>query len=469
MNELIELTISEAAHLLSTHSISSTELVEETLSQIDLTESIVHAYVRVFAEDARKAAKEADKDLVQGNYRGALHGIPIAVKDNMYFKGIPTEAGSKVMAGFIPDYDATVVRRLRDAGAILIGKTVCHEFALGVNEPPTRNPYNLGCYPGGSSAGSGVSVAIRSAYGSLGSDTGGSIRIPAALNGIVGLKPTYGRVSSKGVFPLAWSLDHVGPITRIIEDCALMLQVIAGYDHHDPYSINHPVPDYRAELKAGVKSKRIGIERSYYFYNGVIEDVRIAVDNVIAEYEQQGAIIVDVSIPELEYTVETLLTIMLSEAGTYHQQMLKEHTTRYDPATRSMLQLGELIPATQYLTAQRARALFRSAMINVFKVHQLDAMLWPTTPLPTVPLNDLATERRDKAGETPMQSYIHHTFSANLTGQPAISVPCGMTSSGLPIGYQLIGKPFAEATLFRLAHSYEQAYSWVKIKPSMVP
>jgi aspartyl-tRNA(Asn)/glutamyl-tRNA(Gln) amidotransferase subunit A len=467
MNELTELTICEAAKLLSTRSISSVELVEATLKKIEETDPIVHAYTRVLAEDARKAALQADQDIIRGNQRGILHGIPIAVKDNIYTKGIPTEAGSKVMAGFIPEYDATVVQRLSVEGAILIGKTICHEFAVGVNEPPTRNPYNLACYPGGSSAGSGVSVAVRSAYGSIGSDTGGSIRIPATMVGIVGLKPTYGRVSGYGVFPLAWSLDHVGPLTRTVEDCALLLQAIAGYDPNDPFSIDQPVQDFRADLQSGVKGIRIGVERSYFFYDGVIDDVRTAVESVIAEYEQQGAEIVDVSIPELNFTVETLLTIMLSEAGAYHQGKLKEHSFEYDPATRNMLEVGQLIPATHYLTAQRARSKFREAMANTFKTNRLDAMLWPTIPLPTVPLNELALERQDKAGETPMQSYIHHTFSANLTGQPAISVPCGFTRTGLPIGFQLIGRPFDEASLFRIAQAYEQTNSWAKVIPSL--
>ena len=397
-----------------------------------------------------------------------MQDIPIAVKDNMYTKGIPTEAGSKVLAGFVPDYDATCVHRLQEAGAILIGKTVCHEFAYGVNEPFTRNPYDLACYPGGSSAGSGVSVAVRSSFGSLGSDTGGSIRIPASMVGIVGLKPTYGRVSGYGVVPLAWSLDHVGPLARTVEDCALMLQVIAGYDPLDPVSIDAPVPNYCAELEDGVKEKRIGVERSYFFYDGVIDDVRRVVDGAIAEYARQGAEIVDVNVPELEHTVETLLTIMLSEASAFHRQMLRHHGSEYDPATRKLLELGEFVPATHYITAQRVRAAFRAVVAKQFQSCRLDAMLWPTIPLPTVPLAELGLERRDKAGETPMQSYIHHTFSANLTGQPAISVPCGVTSAGLPIGFQLIGRPFAESTLFRLAHAYEQAYAWPKFEPSLI-
>jgi len=467
MNELTELTIREASELLAKRSVSSVELVEATLRKIEETDPFVHAYENVFADDALKAAHQADSELSQGHQHGPLFGIPLGVKDNMYTKNFPTEGGSRILAGFIPNYDATVVRKLKKAGAILIGKTVCHEFAYGVNEPPTRNPWNLACYPGGSSAGSGVAVSVRSAYGALGSDTGGSIRIPASMNGIVGLKPTYGLVSCYGVLPLAWSLDHVGPITRTVEDCALILQAIAGYDPNDPGSIDISVPDYSANLKSGSKGLRIGLERDYFLYKGVTEDVKIAVESVIKDYEHQGAVIVDVEIPELDISTEILSTIMSSEASTYHRANLRERSDDYDPATRIMLEIGELIPATHYLTAQRARTRFRNTFANTFQSHKLDAMLWPTIPLTTVPLDDLYNFRHKDEEETPMQAYVHHTFSANITGQPALSVPCGFSEDGLPIGFQLLGQPFAETTLFRLAYAYEQAHSWYAFKPML--
>lgn len=467
MNELTELAITEASELLARRSISAVDLAQATLRRIEETEPVVHAYATVLAEGALNAARQADAEIAEGRRRGPLHGIPVAVKDNMYTRGIPTEGGSRVLEDFVPAYDATVVDLLTKAGAVLMGKTVCHEFAYGVNEPPTRTPWDLTCYPGGSSIGSGVAVTVRSAFGALGSDTGGSIRIPAFINGIVGLKPTYGRVSSYGVLPLAWSLDHVGPLTRTVKDCALLLQAIAGRDPNDPNSADEPVPDFSADIEAGARGMRIGIEREYFFYEGVTDDVRLAVERVISEYAQQGAEIIEVKLPELEVTPDTLFTIMLAEASTYHRQMLREHGDRYDPATRANLQLGELIPATHYLSAQRARALFRSAMAALFKSQRLDAMLWPTMPLTTVPLADLYSPRKDGIAETPMVSYIHHTFSANLTGQPAISVPCGFSGSGLPIGFQLIGRPFAEATIFRLARAYEREHDWFTRKPAV--
>jgi aspartyl-tRNA(Asn)/glutamyl-tRNA(Gln) amidotransferase subunit A len=247
-----------------------------------------------------------------------------------------------------------------------------------------------------------------------------------------------------------------------------VLQAIAGHDPQDPASIDRPVPDYCAEIEVGVRGLRIGVERDYYLYEGVTDDVRAAVEDVIADYEQQGATVVEVSIPELAFTVETLLTIMLSEASTYHRQFLRRRGADYDPATRAMLELGELVPATHYLTAQRARSLFRNAIRRLFQEYHLDAMLGPTIPLPTAPLEALFTMRQDGIGETPMGSYIHHTFSANLTGQPAISVPCGLSRAGLPIGFQLMGRPFAEATLLRLARAYERNHTWHALYPTVV-
>ena len=468
MTELYELTISEAAEQLATGSISALDLTQATLDRITETEPVVHAYATVPAEAALNTARRVDSEIAAGNYRGTLHGIPIGVKDIIYTKDIATEGGSHVLDGFVPTYDATVVELLRGAGAIMIGKTACHEFAYGVNEPPTRTPWEMSCYPGGSSTGSGVSLTMRSAPGTLGTDTGGSIRIPAAINGIVGLKPTYGRVSTFGVMPLSWSLDHVGPMTRTVKDNAILLQVIAGHDPNDPNSARQTVPDFTADLESGVRGLRIGIDRDYALYSGVIDDVRTAIESVVAEYEQMGAEIIAVSLPELEITSETLFTILLAEASTYHRQMLREHGDKYDATTRASLQLGELVPATHYITALRARRLFRAAMVRLFEAERLNALLSPTMPLPTVPLSELHSPRTDMdIGETPMISYIHHTFNANLTGQPALSVPCGITSSGLPIGLQLLGRPFDEANLYRLAYAYEQAHDWYKRRPQI--
>jgi aspartyl-tRNA(Asn)/glutamyl-tRNA(Gln) amidotransferase subunit A len=371
------------------------------------------------------------------------------------------------MAGFVPDYDATVVRRLRDAGAIVVGKTVTHEFAVGVNTPPTRTPWDLSAYPGGSSSGSGVAVSVRSAGAAIGTDTGGSIRIPASINGIVGLKPTFGRVSRYGVVPLAFSLDHVGPLTRTVADCALVLQAIAGHDPLDPGSLDEPVPDYTAGLEAGAAPLVVGVERAHHFYGGVADDVRAAVEGVITTLADLGATIVEVEAPEFDLMSQVGLTIMLAEASAHHRCLLRERGTDYDPATRVQVATGEFIPASHYLTAQRARTFLRNVVRSVFVSHGLDAMLWPTLPVPTARLDELYAMRREWSTESPMLSYIHHTFSANVLGLPALSVPCGLSRASLPIGFQLIGRPFAESTLFRLARAYERTQIWTSLKPSV--
>jgi aspartyl-tRNA(Asn)/glutamyl-tRNA(Gln) amidotransferase subunit A len=467
MTELTDLTIAEAGDLLRKRSVSSAELVDASLNRIEQTEPVVHAYARVLAESARADATQADHELSQGHWRGPLHGVPVAVKDICYMRGIPTEAGLRVLSGFVPSYDASVVRKLQDAGAVIIGKTVTHEFAWGVNTPPTRTAWDVRCYPGGSSTGSGVSVSVRSSYGAIGTDTGGSIRVPAFVNGIVGLKPTFGRVSRYGVVPLGASLDHVGPLTRTVLDTALMLQAIAGYDAYDSGSIDEPVPDYSAGIESGVKQLTVGVERDYYFYEGLSDDVRAATEGVISELAQEGAKIVDVKIPNVDLMTQTGMTILLAEASTYHRRMLREHAAEYDQTTRLMLELGELVPATHYLTALRARARLRNTMKQVFAAYGLDAMLWPTMPMTTVPFEDLAAPRRDGKPGTPILAYIHHTFSANVSGQPALSVPCGLASDGLPIGFQLLGKPFAEATLFQIARAYERRHTWASLQPDV--
>ena len=460
MKELTRLSITEASDALRRGEISSVELTEATLRRIAATEPVVQAYALVLAERARRSGYQADREIAQGRWRGPLHGIPIAVKDICYMQDLPNEAGSRAMAGFIPGYDATVVRLLDDAGAVIVGKTVTHEFAYGVNTPPTRTPWNLECYPGGSSSGSGVAVTFGSAYGAIGTDTGGSIRIPAAINGIVGLKPTYGRVSRYGVVPLGTSLDHVGPLTRTIEDCAVMLQAIAGHDAADGGSVNAPVPDYRSDLEDGVAGLVIGVERPHFFYDGVTPDVRRAVEAVLASLQGLGARIVEVELPELSWSPEVLMTIMAAEASTFHRHRLRERPDDYDLATRRSLEMGEFIPATHYLTAQRARSLLRNRMKNLFAAHGLHALLSPTMPVTTVPFPELFGEREDYLGESPILSMIHHSFSANLTGQPALCAPCGLAGNGLPIGYQLLGRPFDEATLFRIARAYERETSW---------
>jgi aspartyl-tRNA(Asn)/glutamyl-tRNA(Gln) amidotransferase subunit A len=465
MSELSTLTIEEAANLISTRAVSCLELTEAVLARIEETEPVVLAYTRVFAEAARESARQADREVGRGRWRGPLHGIPLAIKDIFYVNGAPTEAGSRVLEGFRPPYEATVVTALRQAGAIIVGKTVTHEFAWGANVVPTRNPWRLDCFPGGSSAGSGVSVAVGSAYAALGSDTGGSIRIPASMNGIVGLKPTFGRVSRYGVVPLGSSLDHVGPLTRTVADCAIMLQTIAGRDPQDSGSADVPVPDYRAELDTGVDGMVIGIERDHSLYPGVKDDVRTATAAVIEELSDQGAEIVDVKLPELDLGLLVGITILLAESSMYHRRWVRERPDGYEQGTRILVQLGEALPATHYLTAQRVRALIKERTKQAFRAYGLDAMIAPTMPITTVPVAEM--ERIDESGESPRTRILHHSFSANVTGQPALTIPGGFDRDGLPIGVQLLGRPFGESTLFRTARAYERRHDWHKRRPEM--
>jgi aspartyl-tRNA(Asn)/glutamyl-tRNA(Gln) amidotransferase subunit A len=465
--DLADLTIAEAAGLLRRRGVSSLELVEEMLRKIEETESLVHAYCLVFADEARRQAKQVDRDLAHGHWLGCLHGIPVGIKDLINVKGAPTESGSRVLTGYAPAFDATVVSRLNDAGAIAIGKTVTHEFGYGVNTPPTRNPWNLSCYPGGSSAGSGVAVSVRSAYGALGTDTGGSIRVPASMNNLVGLKPTFGRVSRYGISALSSSLDHAGPITRTVQDCAVMLQAVAGYDPKDTGSIDCAVPDYLAEIDRGVQNAVIGVDRRYAFYDGVSTDVLAATEEVLAEFTRQGAIVIDVSIPELDVVTTAVLTILLAEASAVHRDWIRTRAHDYDPATRIMLELGELLPGTHYVMAQQVRHVVRDAVKNTFRAYELDALFSPTLPITTVPIEELSVAR--ETNEAPMQSLLHHTPVGNLTGLPALTAPCGFDRTGLPIGYQLIGRPFEEATLISVAHAYEKNHEWETMKPELVP
>ena len=460
MTELTDLSLSEASDMLGAGKVSSLELVDANLRAIEKTEPVVDAYANVLADEARAAAKRADAEIAAGNRRGPLHGIPIGIKDNIYTKGVVTECGSQVMAGFIPDHDATCVEKLEQAGAVIIGKLRCHEFALGTNAPPTRSPWNLDCYPGGSSIGSGAAVTSRSSFGALGTDTGGSIRVPSSINNLVGMKASFGRVSIYGVVPVAWSLDHVGPMTRRVKDNALLLAGMAGHDPKDPTSAKQPAPDFCADLEAGVAGLRIGVERDYFFYDGLLDEIRASVEAVIAEYQQLGAEIIEIKLPELEITQDALFTIVLAECSAYHRKLIREHGDKYDPATRAIVHLAELVPASHYLAAQQARSLYRKAINRAFSEQRLDAMLWPTMPIATAPLDQLYATRADGYPDTPVGSMCHHTFNANLAGLPALTAPAGITSDGLPFGYQLTGRAFDEAMLYRIAYAYEREHDW---------
>lgn len=467
MTDLTDLTIAEAGLALRRGEVTAEALTEATLRQIAATEPRIHAYVHVYREKAVATARQRDRDLAAGRWRGPLHGIPVAIKDLLFTADAPTEAGSAALRGHVPAEDAAIVTRLQAAGAVIVGKTVTHELAYGVNTPPTRSPWGDDHYPGGSSAGSGAALAARSAFGAIGTDTGGSIREPAALNGLVGLKPTFGRVSRHGVVPLSASLDHAGPMARTVEDCALLLGAIAGYDPRDSGSIDEPVPEYRRKLDGGVRGCRIGVEREFFFGPTVDEAVRDAVDGVLDELREAGAEIVEVAMPELRVMSPVGLTILLAEASAEHRSLLRDRGDLLDSNTRVMLELGELLPATHHVQALRARAVLQQLTRGLYLAHGLDALLSPSLPTPTVPMDRLGVP--DATGEDPMTAAIDATFPANVTGLPALTIPCGFSAGGLPLGVQLMGRPFEEATVFRLARAYERNHDWISRKPSWIP
>jgi aspartyl-tRNA(Asn)/glutamyl-tRNA(Gln) amidotransferase subunit A len=468
MSELTDLTIAEAGRRLQERSVSSAELVEACLDRIEETEPALHAYARVLADAARNQARVADQELAAGRWRGPLHGVPVAVKDLCYMRGVETEAGSRAMAGFLPDYDASVVERLREAGAPILGKTVTHELAYGQNIPPTRNPWDLSMYPGGSSAGSGVATAVGSTFAGIGTDTGGSIRVPGSINGIVGLKPTYGLVSRYGVVPLSGSLDHAGPLARTVEDCAIFLQAVAGYDPRDSGSADRPVPDFRAELDAGIRGARLGLDRQYFMSPGVSGAVVAAFEAALEVLRGLGAEVVDVRIPELDLSTVVGLTILQAEASAYHKELLRTRLEDFETGTRLMLEFGQLIPGTQYVKALGARKVIADALRRTFEVHRLDALVSPTLPIPTVLREQSVGDFLGGGGErVDLSGLLKHGICGNVTGVPALTQPCGFEADRLPIGLQLFGKPFQEAKLFRLARAYEAATSWHTMRPQV--
>jgi aspartyl-tRNA(Asn)/glutamyl-tRNA(Gln) amidotransferase subunit A len=464
MMDLSRMTIKQAGEALVSKKVSSVELLQDTLARLKETEPTVHAYATLMEASAHHQAETADREIAHGHRRGPLHGIPIGIKDLCFTEGVPTEAGSRVMKGFVPDSDSTVVSRLKDGGAVIVGKTVTHEFAYGQDVPPTRNAWDPRCYPGGSSAGSGVAVAVGSAFGSIGTDTGGSIRVPASVNGIVGLKPTFGRVSKHGVFPMSPSLDTVGPLTRTAEDCALMLGAIAGHDPRDPSSAKAEVPDYAAGIGTNVRGVRLGIDRGYFFYERVSDDVRAACDEAIRQLESLGAEIVEVDIPELEFAPYAGMAVLTADTSQWHQRLLRSRGREYTPGVRVMLELGELVQASQYVHGERVRAAIRAGVRRAYEQHRLDCLVGPTLPTTTMPVAEHSTSLTGD-GDASLSPFLHHCFLGNVIGIPALSFPCGFSASQLPIGLQLYGRPFGEAIMLQVAHAYQEATDWHTRRP----
>ncbi len=464
--ELCNQPISEQARLIAQREISPVDLTNAYLDRIETANASLNCFLTVTADRARQEAKLAEAEIARQGPRGPLHGIPLAHKGIAVTKGINTTCGSKVLENFVPDYDATVIERLHAAGALLLGKLNMHEFATLVPSPhfgPTQNPWRHGYNPGGSSSGSGAAVVAGLCAGALGTDTGGSIRIPAAYCGIVGLKATHGRISLHGVIPLAWSLDHIGPMTRSVKDAALMLQALAGYDPRDPMSRDVPVDDYTTPLNGDVRGLHLGIP-AQFFSDAIDPEVQQAFETAVDVLAGLGASVETVSLPDLENAWDTVQTLINGEANVWHEPYLSSQGDDYAPQVRKFLERGLPTLATDYVKAQQAKTRLHQEMLAACS--HVDALLTPGTLTPAQPfgVRSVIIENR----EVPLlRAIVSATSPFNLTGQPALTVPCGRSLSGLPLALQIVGKPFDEVTVLRIGHAYEARTPWHKQFPEI--
>jgi aspartyl-tRNA(Asn)/glutamyl-tRNA(Gln) amidotransferase subunit A len=451
-------SLTDLARTFRERRLSPVEVVGALLERIETADKNLNAFITVTGERALEAAARAEEEIVAGRYRGPLHGVPVGLKDLIYTEGVRTTMGSAFFEDYVPDHSATVAARLEEAGAVLIGKTNTHEFAYGPTGDrsyigPTRNPHDTSRIPGGSSGGSGAAVAANLLYGSLGSDTGGSVRIPAALCGVVGMKPTFGRVSKHGVFPLSWTLDHVGPLTRAVEDNALLLNALAGYDPKDPYSTNRPPEDFARDVRRGVQGGVVGVPQDFYFEH-VEDEVGERLREAIEVFRSLGAGVWVVGIPHLWETLKAQRLTLAADAYAIHEERLKSAPERFDEEVRERLLDGERLRAYRYANAQQRKLRSRDEFSEV--LGQADVLLTPTIPI-TATLIDQRDVNIGGYEESVRSAVTRLTGPTNLNGFPSLSVPCGYTASRLPVGMQLIGRPFDEATLYRFGHAYEAA------------
>lgn len=458
--DLANLSIARAAKALRTGEISPLELTDAYLRRIDQLNPRVNAYITVTAERAHEDARRAGEELAAGKRRGPLHGIPIAHKDLYETAGIRTTGGAKIHADHVPKSDCTVARKLREAGTILLGKLNTHEYAYGAttNNPhfgPTRNPWDIERIPGGSSGGSGAAIAAGLATATTGTDTGGSIRMPASLCGVVGLKPTYGRVSKAGVLPLSYRFDHAGPLTRTVEDAALMFNAIAGYDPADATTIRTPVEDATASLGTGVRGLRIGVPRAYFF-DPLEDEVATALDLAIAEFVRLGADVRAITLPGIAEATAGTFGFVLAEAQEIHAESLRMRADDFGTDVRAIL--GSAAPATAALMTG-LRACDALAVTMRTALESVDVLLTPTTPI-TAARIDQEIVRYGGIEEPVLYAISRCTAPFNTTQLPALSLPCGFTRTGLPVGMQIVGRPFDEATVLRIGHAYEQVTGW---------
>jgi aspartyl-tRNA(Asn)/glutamyl-tRNA(Gln) amidotransferase subunit A len=462
-NELWARSIEDLAPDLRAGRVSPVELVESTLERIEQHDATLLSYAHL-AEKAVDSARQAEREIRDGNWRGPLHGIPIGVKDNYTTRDMPTTAGTTAPGISFPREDSNAVARLRAAGAVPIGKTRMHEFAWGTVTPPTCNPWDVGRVVGGSSGGSGAAVIAGLCTAALGSDTGGSIRIPASICGTVGLKATFGRISRAGIVPHTWSLDVAGPLTRSVADAALMLNVLAGFDPADPSCQDRPVPDYMRAVGQPVRGLRIGVCRNHFFGRNQV-DVENAVEQAIRDLAAQGMTLREFQIPNLVYGLGAIFAVELSSSTAYHDASLRAGKTQhFAPDVRTLVEVGRFVTGADYLKGEQFRRVLMEDFRKAFE--EVDVIVAPTTAL-TAWKHDATTLEIAGEQESVLAASWRLTYPFNLTGLPAISIPCGFDRDGLPIGLQVAAKPFDESTMLRVAHAYERTHDWAAKRPKL--
>jgi aspartyl-tRNA(Asn)/glutamyl-tRNA(Gln) amidotransferase subunit A len=466
-SEIPFLSAAELARLIETRAVSPVQAAEAYFQRIAEVDGRLNSYITVTRNHALEAARQAEAEIAAGNYRGPLHGLPVAVKDQFNTAGILTTGGSAVLRESVPDEDATVIAKLKEAGAVLLGKLNMSEFAMAdiYNHPygTPRNPWDTTRNPGTSSSGSGAATAAFLCATSLGEDTGGSIRSPANFSGLVGLRPTYGRVSRYGVMGGSWSMDTVGPISRTVEDAAITFQAIAGYDPRDPYTLDVPVPDYRSALTGDISDLRVGVISERMDAPNLDPEMRDAVTSAIGTLGELGADASDTSIPLAPSAGALSMTIIGVEWANLHRRTFEPNFEQLDRNNQIRFLTGLVIPAQAYNKAQKLRALLREQVLAALE--DVDVLVLPSGVGPAPPVESVPGVPSKEMAMAGLNARISFTGPFNLANVPAISVPCGFTGSGLPLGLQIVGKPFAEETLFRVAHAYEQATDWHTRRP----
>ena len=469
-NEIPFLSAAETARAVRSGELTPENAVQAYLDRIDRLDSRLAAYITVTREEALDAARQVERRLSGGGDPGPLCGVPVAIKDQFWTDGILTSNGSRVYRDFVPNEDATIVRRLKKAGATLLGKLNLSELAMGgTQEPPwgiPANPWDLDRTPGESSSGSGVALSAHLCAASIGEDTGGSGRGPAAYCGVVGLRPTFTRVSRYGMTHMCWFMDAAAPMTKTVEDCAIVLGAIAGYDERDPYTSRRPVPDYTANLRSGVKGMRFGLIHELHQSSDMHPEVRTAIEKSLDTLRGLGAEVREVSIPLVELAGAIFVGVADTEGAGARDEILRTRADELDQASRTRLLSASLVPFKVYNRAAKARVLLRHQFMAA--LDEVDVLVSPTSPYPA-PLHTALTARFESAEDVRDRFFFRRAYTGcySLTALPAISIPGGFTSDGLPIGLQLGARPFAEETLFRAAYAYEQATHWhTRIAPA---